>query len=288
MHPGRAALAATVMSLVALVAPAHATGSFTTVVTSYGPDTVNQALTVYEPSTAGPHPAVLFIHGGCWQRGTLVTAETNLAQDIANKTGWVVATMTYRLTAPKWQNMPADVDAALRKLQTGGYGVDPARVAVWGESAGGQLALLQALKGTGGPGLGRPKAVVSISGPTDLRTELVEGAQTATTVLNCIKDFEGGLPNSQAMLDRYWSTSAIGWIDKTDPKAVFLGNSVGDPLVPPTQAGQLAANLEMAGITAKVALTATQHHSTQAEPDAVIGGSGTLEDNAIAYLQSTL
>jgi len=276
------------MSVAALVTPTHASGSFTTVVTSYGADTVNQALTVYEPTTAGPHPAVLFIHGGCWQRGTLVSAETQLAQDIATKTGWVVATMTYRLTAPKWANMPADVDAALRKLQTGGYGVDPARVAVWGESAGGQLALVQALKGSGGPGVGRPKAAVSISGPTDLRTELVEGAQTATTVLNCIKDFEGGLPTSKAMLDRYWVTSAIGWIDKSDPKAIFLGNSVGDPLVPPTQAAQLAANLAAVGITAKVALTATQHHSTQAEPDAVVGGSGTLEDNAIAYLESTL
>jgi len=228
------AVVVTALALLGVGVTSPAQASVTTVVTSYGADTVNQALTVYEPSTPGPHPAILYVHGGCWQRGTLQDAEVRLAQDIANKSGFVVATMTYRLAYPKWSNMSADVAAALNKLQTGGFGVDPARVALWGESAGGQLSLLAALKGTGGPGVNRPKAVVSISGPTDLRTELAEGAETTTTVVNCIKDYEGGLPNSQAMIDRYWTTSPVGWIDKTDPKAVFLGNSVGDPLGPPT------------------------------------------------------
>src|SRR5437764_13325300 len=135
MHLLRAALAAGVAAF-ALIAPTTASASFTTVVTSYGADTVNQALTVYEPTTPGPHPAILYVHGGCWARGTLTGAEVALAQEIANKTGWVVATMTYRLAAPKWANMPADVDAALRTLQTGGYGVDPARGALGGESGG--------------------------------------------------------------------------------------------------------------------------------------------------------
>ena len=284
MHTGRAALAAVSMAFVALIAPTQAHASFTTVVTSYGADSVNQALTVYEPSTPGPHPAILYVHGGCWARGTLTSTEVNLAQEIANKTGWVVATMTYRLTAPKWQNMPADVDAALRTLQTGGYGVDPARVALWGESAGGHLSLLEGMKGTGGPGLGRPKAVVSISGPVDLRTELVSGGQTA---LACVKDFEGGLPTSQAMLNRYWDTSSIGWIDKSDP-TVFLGNAVADTLVPPTQPAQLAANLKIAGINATIALVANNHHSTAAEHDPVVGGSATLLDTAIAWLRTTV
>jgi len=284
MHLGRAALAAVATAFMALVAPTPAQASFTTVVTSYGADSVNQALTVYEPSTPGPHPAILYVHGGCWARGTLTSTEVNLAQEIANKTGWVVATMTYRLAAPKWSNMPADVDAALRKLQTGGYGVDPARVALWGESAGGHLSLLEGMKGTGGPGIGRPKAVVSISGPVDLRTELVSGAQTA---LACVQDFEGGLPTSQAMINRYWQTSSIGWIDKTDP-TVFLGNAVADTLVPPTQPAQLAANLKIAGITATIALVANNHHSTAAEHDKVAGGSATLLDTAIAWLRTTV
>lgn len=287
MRKGRAAIAAAVVAataLGALIAPIPASASFTTVVTSYGADSVNQALTVYEPTTPGPHPAILYVHGGCWARGTLVQAEVNLAQEIANKTGWVVATMTYRLAAPKWQNMPADVDAALRKLQTGGYGVDPARVALWGESAGGHLSLLEGMKGTGSPGIGRPKAVVSISGPVDLRTELVSGGETA---LACVKDFEGGLPTSQAMVNRYWDTSSIGWIDKSDP-TVFLGNAVADTLVPPTQPAQLAANLKIAGINATIALVANNHHSTAAEHDTVVGGSATLIDTAIGWLRTTV
>ncbi|MDQ1698420.1 MAG: hypothetical protein QOG34_283 [Frankiaceae bacterium] len=270
--------------MVALIAPTQAHASFTTVTTSYGSDPVNQALTVYEPSTPGPHPAILYVHGGCWARGTLNAAEVSLAQEIANKTGWVVATMTYRLTTPKWQNMPADVDAALRALQTGGYGVDPARVALWGESAGGHLSLLEGMKGTGGPGIGRAKAVVSISGPVDLRTELVSGGQTA---LACVQNFEGGLPNSKAMIDRYWNTSSIGWIDKTDP-TVFLGNGVADTLVPPTQPAQLAANLKIAGINATIELVPNDHHSTATEHDKVVGGSATMVDTAISWLRTTL
>jgi len=284
MHKLRMAVAATATAAVALLAPTQAHASFTTVVTSYGADSVNQALTVYEPTTPGPHPAILYVHGGCWARGTLTSTEVNLAQEIANKTGWVVATMTYRLAAPKWANMPADVDAALRKLQTGGYGVDPSRVALWGESAGGHLSLLEGMKGTGGPGVGRAKAVVSISGPVDLRTELVSGGQTA---LACVKDFEGGLPTSQAMVNRYWDTSSIGWIDKTDP-TVFLGNAAADPLVPPTQPAQLAANLKIAGIDATIALVGKDHHSTAAEHDKVVGGSATLIDTAISWLRTTV
>src|SRR3954447_24546797 len=290
MSRGMRSLQAVVITALALLgvgvsAPAQA--SVTTVVTSYGADTVNQALTVYEPSTAGPHPAILYVHGGCWQRGTLQAAEVRLAQDIANKSGFVVATMTYRLTYPKWSNMSADVAAAFNTLQTGGFGVDPARVALWGESAGGQLSLLAALKGTGGPGVDRPKAVVSISGPTDLRTELAEGAETTTTVVNCIKDYEGGLPNSQAMIDRYQATSPVAWTDKTDP-AVFLGNSVGAPPVPPPQAAPLAANCEATGIPVTVARTASQNHANAAENDQVVGGSDTLENTAIAFLRNTL
>src|SRR3954454_7410588 len=103
MSRGMRSLQAVVVTALALLgvgvtSPAQA--SVTTVVTSYGADTVNQALTVYEPSTPGPHPAILYVHGGCWQRGTLQDAEVRLAQDIANKSGFVVATMTYRLDTP--------------------------------------------------------------------------------------------------------------------------------------------------------------------------------------------
>src|SRR5436309_947750 len=126
-----AATGALLTALSVAAAPASHAASFTTVTAAYGADPVNQALTVYEPTTFGLHPAILFVHGGCWARGTVSDAESALAQDLATRTGWVVATMTYRETSTKWSTMPADVDAALRNLQTGDYGVDEARVALW-------------------------------------------------------------------------------------------------------------------------------------------------------------
>jgi len=289
---GARSLIAVRLGLVALVAgsgpliastPSQA-ASFTTVTTAYGSNADSQALTVYEPPTEGPHPAILFVHGGCWARGDLNSAETTLAQDLAERTGWVVATMTYRVTSSKWSTMPADVNAALRLLQTGGFGVDTNRVAVWGESAGGQLGLLDALKGTGAAGLGRPKAVVSISGPVDMRSELGSGAQAMQA---CVEGFENGLPISQAMVNRYLATSPVNWVDVSDP-AVFMGSSTADTMVPPSQTSELESALDEAGVPVTVALVPGDDHSTAAEHDTVAGSSLTLEQTAINWLADQL
>ena len=104
------------------------------------------------PREAGPKPLILFIHGGGWvgghtrHSGALADFPATLAALAAE--GFVVASLEYRLAAEA--PFPAqlqDARAALRFLKgnAGHYGIDPARVGVWGGSAGGHLAAFTAL-----------------------------------------------------------------------------------------------------------------------------------------------
>jgi acetyl esterase/lipase len=87
-------------------------------------------------------PVVLYFHGGGWVQGDLETHH-GLCARIASRSGAVVIALDYRL-APE-HPFPAAVDdcvTAYRWLRAHAReaGVDPARIAVAGDSAGGNLA----------------------------------------------------------------------------------------------------------------------------------------------------
>jgi acetyl esterase len=99
-------------------------------------------LRLHRPSAARPLPALLYFFGGGWVLGTIDTAD-GVARRLANSCGVMVAVVGYRL-APE-HPFPAAVDdcyAALRWVAAHGaeIGADPARLAVGGDSAGGNLA----------------------------------------------------------------------------------------------------------------------------------------------------
>jgi acetyl esterase/lipase len=124
----------------------------------------------------GPSPAVLCIHGGGFRAGKREGWDARCKQ-LAER-GFVAATVTYRL-APKYQFPAAvhDVKAAVRWLRANAdkYQIDPERIGVVGDSAGGHLA--QFLGVTAGvkefEGEGNPKqssavtCVVNYYGPSD-------------------------------------------------------------------------------------------------------------------------
>jgi acetyl esterase len=101
------------------------------------------AARVYDPVGAGsPRPGVAYFHGGGWVQGDLETHH-GLCARLARGAGVVVVAVDYRL-APE-HPFPAAVDdclAAYRWLRAHGraIGIDPTRVAVAGDSAGGNLA----------------------------------------------------------------------------------------------------------------------------------------------------
>jgi acetyl esterase len=108
---------------------------------------------LYRPAT-GVLPLVIFLHGGGWTFGSLDTHE-NETRHLARASGAAVLSIAYRL-APE-HPFPAprdDVLAVIKAVQGGvlGDAVDPARIALAGDSAGANLALgaLLALRDAGG------------------------------------------------------------------------------------------------------------------------------------------
>jgi acetyl esterase len=105
---------------------------------------------LYAPQPAGagaPLPVLLYLHGGGFVIGGLETHDS-LCRQLALRSGGAVLALDYR-RAPE-HPFPAAVDdswAALRWLHTHAcaLGLDPQRLAVGGDSAGGTLAAVSAL-----------------------------------------------------------------------------------------------------------------------------------------------
>ena len=127
---------------------------------------------VYRPTGSRPSellPALIYFHGGGWVLGDLDTHDS-LCRLLCNAAGCAVAAVDYRL-APE-NKFPAAVEdalAATRYLATTGadLGIDGARLAAAGDSAGGNLTAVVALalRDQGGPQL---KLQVLIYPVTDL------------------------------------------------------------------------------------------------------------------------
>ncbi|SHI37786.1 alpha/beta hydrolase [Wenxinia saemankumensis] len=106
------------------------------------------------PEGAAARPLVVYIHGGGWRIGTPKYDNPTLRRIDApgrlHAAGFAVARISYRLSGEATWPVPLhDCKAAIRWLRARAdtFGVDPRRVAVMGESAGGHLAAMVALTG---------------------------------------------------------------------------------------------------------------------------------------------
>ena len=102
---------------------------------------------LYDPGTPAPAPTVVLLHGGGWVMGSLDTYD-GFARQIAHRSGLRCLSVEYAL-APE-HPFPAplnDCIAAVRWAVSdgSGFGIDPHRVAVVGDSAGANLALATCL-----------------------------------------------------------------------------------------------------------------------------------------------
>jgi acetyl esterase len=98
---------------------------------------------LYDPGLARPAPCLIYLHGGGWVIGTL-DSHDGVCRRLALAGDFLVASVEYRL-APE-HKFPAGLEdcvAAARWLAAHGtdWGIDAARLAIGGDSAGANLAL---------------------------------------------------------------------------------------------------------------------------------------------------
>jgi acetyl esterase len=145
-------------------------------------------LRVYRPPGEDPKPALLHAHGGGWTSGSCETHD-DLAAEIADQADVVSVLFDYRL-APEHPH-PAQIEDAATVLgwlgSTGrALGIDPHRIVLSGDSAGGQIAAGLALslaRGGDRPLRGlvliNPFLSADLDSPSCLRNETAPGLSRA-------------------------------------------------------------------------------------------------------------
>jgi cation diffusion facilitator CzcD-associated flavoprotein CzcO/acetyl esterase/lipase len=165
------------------------------------------AYRLYRPATAGPHPIVVYFHGGGYVLGDAI-ADDPLCRDLCVRSDAVIISADYR-HAPE-HRFPAAIDDAIAAVQwvadnAQALGGRPGQLAVCGWSAGGGIAAVVCRLAweMGGP---------LIMGQA-LLTPLVAGDMTRASVAENADGFGLTTPLLRWFVDHY-----IDAADRTDPR----------------------------------------------------------------------
>ena len=217
-------------------------------------------LDLYLPQGAGPFPLVVQIHGGAFRMGdraflSPILADADLFHWLPQQ-GFALASIDYRLSGEaRFPAQVVDVAAALRWLRarSGELALNPARVALWGESAGAHLALMAGLTpghpDWNGHAADQPvQAIVDWYGPTDFSQMNAHGH------LHGIQDHDApDSPESQLvggpLQERPQAVQQANPCRYVRPDAppVLIQHGTHDRLVPFGQSELLAGALKDAG-----------------------------------------
>lgn len=247
----------------------------------YGLDRAD-TITTYRPAVPGRYPAVIFIHGGAWGRSQPTSYEFNWAKTLAQTEGWLVAVIGYPAKVRREHIVEPYAMAAAIRAVAHRSDVDDRAIALWGESAGGQLALLAGYRNsTAWRRL--VGAVVSISGPTDMRTEYNSVAQVW---LHAVTRFEGMTPDAAkaAGSRRYPLTSPTQIVWRGDPPT-FQAISRFDALVPSNQVRVLTQRLISVNVPHETVWLTGKDHSSAIEAEHPPDSSYTVEQLAASFVR---
>jgi acetyl esterase/lipase len=235
------------------------------------------------PEPDEPVPVVVFLHGGGWRVGGRRSAGPAYAGQVPNpferiaQSGIAVASADYRLSGEAtWPAQLHDAKAAVRWLRAraGEIGVDPDRIAAWGESAGGHLAELLGLTGDdasleGEEGLTGPSsavsAVVAWYSPSDLAAVATDTGQDPsdpqTREALLLGDPAPTVP------DRAAQASPLSHVTPTAPPFLLL-HGAADRFIPCVQSERLHAALEEAGVEVELDVYEDADHMWTGSADA--------------------
>ncbi|MDM5248645.1 alpha/beta hydrolase [Lysinibacillus sp. G4S2] len=201
-------------------------------------------------------PAVIKVHGGGWVDGS--KASTPFWNQWLSELGFTVFDIDYRMPPQAgWKDEVADVKSAIGWVveHADTYKIDPEKINLMGDSAGGNLAMLAAYSmgdTTLPPSIDVPSVrintVINFYGPSDM-TKFHENNPSPGYVQNVMKEYIRGTPSQ--FPDRYQKLSPINYIgEHTPPTIMFLGTS--DSLVPTEQATILDRELSMNNVSHEI------------------------------------
>ena len=194
------------------------------------------------PSGPGPFPAAILVHGGAWVSGDRRAMLQPLFQPLSDA-GIAWFTISYRFASGPMDFGAAidDVEQAVRYIQAHAseFHVDSHRIALVGESAGGHLAAMAALRGRLN---GSVRAVATLYSPTDL----VALSRSPGTVPESIRNIISGSPWSGFVLSVLRSLSPIEHVSRHSPPFLFI-HGTADTLVPFEQSVRMCEKLREAG-----------------------------------------
>jgi len=105
-------------------------------------------LRLFRPQGAGPFPVVIDLHGGAWTKGDLTEGKDR--DEAMVNAGLAVAALDFRHAADGYPTSLVDINYAVRwvKANAAELGVRADRVGFSGQSSGGHLAMLAAMRPT--------------------------------------------------------------------------------------------------------------------------------------------
>ena len=221
-------------------------------------------LDIFEPSgpaAAGGAPVILYVHGGGWNSGsgTTTAADHRALADA----GYLVASVNYELSTPDqptWDRAPAQVGCAAVWLSdhAAELGADLDRLAFWGDSAGGNLALnaaYSAAQGAAPSSCGGtvpvPAAVVTDYPATDMAAVAASGFDVAPLSASTLAEqYLGGTATEYP--ERYDATSPATYLSPRAPATLII-EPTRDTLVPTQTVDDFADEARAAGVDVQLA-----------------------------------
>ncbi|MGA8027247.1 MAG: alpha/beta hydrolase [Bryobacteraceae bacterium] len=192
-------------------------------------------------------PAVIIVHGGGWVAGDRRIDVQPLFKPLTDA-GFAWFSINYRLATEVTQFGIAinDVQEAIRFIRSNAseFHIDADRIALIGESAGGQLAAMAALRSSPGAGV---KAVVAIYTPSDLVTLLKNSNYVPARIRNSVQ----GTPWEGLILTGLAQLSPIEHVRADMPPFLFI-HGTEDPLVPFSQSSEMCQRMKKAGASCEI------------------------------------
>lgn len=254
---------------------------------------------LYLPIDAHHAPCLIAAHGGGWQRGSRKNYR-HLGQYLA-RNGIAVFAISYRF-APKHRYPAAvhDVRAAIQFLRSKGadYGVDPQRLALIGDSAGGHLAALTALAGDhpdfagqaddAYPGVStKVKACVPVYGVYDMQGQW-EFDQSLAPAKSASEAFLGASPVDDPFL--FQRASPLNYVTRSNNQTSFFVSwgAIDDVVNPAAQSHRLLNALKRADFFVRTCVVEAPHFWLSEPLDEPGSFSGFLAPRLLRFLNERL